>query len=91
MMLNVKWKKLTLKSKYLINWTLEQKKPLIYKQLSELLTIKLFKNYLITINVYDVSRILPEINVSSHWQPFICTQYLMKSFRIAPGNIYVTK
>ena len=43
MMLNVKCKKVTVNAKYLINWTLELKKSLIYKQLSELLTIKYFQ------------------------------------------------
>ena len=59
MMLNVECKKVTLNAKYLINWTLELKKSLIYKQLSELLTIKYFQKYLITIKFFDVSSILP--------------------------------
>ena len=61
MMLNDKCKKVTLYTKYLNNWTLKlKKKSLIYKQLSELLTInyfqKLFYYYFfmwVALNSYD--------------------------------------
>ena len=45
-MLKVKCKKVTVNAKYLINWTLELKKSLIYNNLSELLTIKYFQKLL---------------------------------------------